>query len=343
MTEDDWCYLTSRKCLKEYKQYKRFGFGTRFMAWCCMDDKAWRLLRNTGVGGSDVAAVMGISPWKTPMQVWLEKTGREESPDLSHSEPVYWGTVNEETIARRFAEDHPTIKVRKINATLIDSEHEWRHANLDRMLITPDGKPEVLEIKTAAAYKADDWADGVPVYYQTQVMMYLLVTGWETAHVAVLIGGNDYREYTVERDEEDIQAVAKAVDSFWCDYVQKDVMPEVIGTAGELGSLAQLTPDAEGIRDEGANSELDKLLSDYDDACFSAKVANETKTRLAAKIAQAIGDDRGIQTDIYRATFVRSKRKSLDQQALKREMPDVYAKYVTEKVVNGGVRLKELS
>ena len=66
MTEDDWCYLTSRKCLKEYKQYKRFGFGTRFMAWCCMDDKAWRLLRNTGVGGSDVAAVMGISPSTTP-------------------------------------------------------------------------------------------------------------------------------------------------------------------------------------------------------------------------------------------------------------------------------------
>lgn len=313
-----------------YKWFRKYGAGKQFdtVRFVGGDtDKAWRKYRTTGLGGSDIAAIMGISPYRTALDVWLEKTGRQLPEDISSNEAVYWGTVNEANVADRYARDHPKCKVMRINATLVGDE-DWKRANLDRMVIRPDGKPEVLEIKTASAYKASEWDAGVPAYYLTQVMWYLAITGWDMAHVAVLIGGNDYREYDVPRDEEDVKAVVNAASVFWNDYVQADVMPQVVGA--DVDSLASLMPQAS---DEYATPEdVDKaqhLIDLYMSASESAKQEKEVADDAKAKLCALIGDAKGIQTDTAQVTWNRGERRRFDSKRFRAECPELYDKYQT--------------
>jgi putative phage-type endonuclease len=82
-----------------------------------MSEQEWLELRRKGLGGSDVATAMGLSPWKSPMQLYLEKTG-EIDPEPLTSEVVYWGTVLESVIANRFAELHPESPSKNLNRCL---------------------------------------------------------------------------------------------------------------------------------------------------------------------------------------------------------------------------------
>lgn len=309
--------------------YRRaFGFGTRFTPYKLSSDEEWREFRKNGIGGSDVAAIMGISPYRTALDVWLEKTGRKEPADLSDNEAVYWGTVNEANVANRFAADHPEFEVSRVNATLVLNEDRVLMANLDRAVVDDSGEPAVLEIKTASAYKASEWADGVPDYYLTQVTHYLLVTGWRRAFVAVLIGGNDYREYEVKRDEQDIEAVKNACDTFWNDFVEKRVMPEVVGDdMPRLTSLHASHTDEFVTPDDC--SEIDLLISDYKEALEREKAAQSQKRDAQAKLCKIIGDNKGLVTDVARVTWSRGESARFDGKRFKEEHPDEYEEYTS--------------
>lgn len=313
-----------------YKWFRKYGAGkqfdtVRFVGWDT--DEAWRKYRTTGLGGSDIAAIMGISPFRTPLDVWLEKTGRQLPEDISSNEAVYWGTVNEANVADRYARDHPGCKVRRINATLVGKE-DWQRANLDRMVIGPDGRPSVLEIKTASAYKSEQWDAGVPAYYLTQVVWYLAITGWDMAHVAVLIGGNDYREFDIPRDEEDVRAVMDAAATFWNDYVQADVMPSVEGA--DLGSLPGLMPQAS---DEYATpedmDEAQHLIDLYIGASESAKQSKEAADDAKARLCALIGDAHGIETDRDRVTWNRGEQRRFDTKRFRAEHPELSEQFQT--------------
>lgn len=325
----------------DYKTWKRYGFGVGFDALRCESDQEWAKFRAQGVGGSDVAAIMGISPWKTVLQLWLEKTGRANDPE-PENEAMYWGTVIEADVARRFGEEHPDFKVRNINATLVSTSAPWMHANLDRMVIMPDGSPAVLEIKTASAYKADEWEDGIPPYYLTQVAWYLLVTGWHDAFVAVLIGGNRYREYTFERDEEDVRAVEGAAVDFWVNYVQADVMPQAVGA--DAGTLAQMYPPGlDDLVDAPDNARADGLVEAYRQASVDEADAKARKADAAAALEQIAGQGKGLLTDLFRVTWTRGQTSRFDSKRFAAEHPDLAAQYMTTTTRNGGIRIKEMA
>lgn len=320
---------------------KQYGFGTRFHAMRCDTDAEWRRFRREGIGGSDVASIIGLSPWRTPLELWMDKTGRTEDEEPS-SEPMYWGNAIEGVVADRFAEEHIDCKVKRVNATLVLNENERHRANLDRMVILPNGKPAVLEIKTASSYKAGDWSDGVPDYYLTQVQWYLYVTGWDKAFVAVLIGGNDYREFEVDRDDEEIGRLVSAVNVFLEENVDEGVQPEVIGTSGEMRAMAQQTKEAEGFRDLGADESVDMVIAAYQDACERMKEAEHDKSVSGAQLAQVIGDSKGIVTDTAKVTFVRREVSRFDSKSFQKDDPDTYARYVRSTVQSGGLRVKEI-
>lgn len=324
-----------------YSRFKRFGFGVNFEAYKCKDNAEWLSFRQSGIGGSDVAPIMGMSPYRTVLDVWLEKTGREESQDLSSNEAVYWGTVNEAAIAKRFAEDHQDKKVININATLVKEDVPYMHANLDRMVIEPDDTASVLEVKTASSYKANEWEGGVPAYYITQVLEYLAVTGWTKAYVAVLIGGNDYREYVIERDEEDVEVIRKACEEFWMNFVKKDIMPQVVGA--DIQTLTNTYPDVE---DEFVTPEdltaADRAIAEYQDACNALKQAEARKKDSAALLMQMIGDAKGLVTDMSKVTWSRGTAYRFDLKRFKEENPVLYKKYQLTYQKNSGIRVKEL-
>lgn len=308
------------------------GLGEAYEAVECESHEEWIGFRRQGIGGSDVAPIMGISPYRTALDVWMDKTGRADEDE--QTEAMYWGTQLEEPIAQRFVQEHPDWMVEPVPATLVPLEggRSYLHANLDRVIITDKG-PAVLEIKTASLYKQSDWKGGVPDYYLTQVCHYLLVTGWEVAYVAVLIGGNDYREYKVTRDEDDVQAVDRACEVFWKSYVKTDTMPQVVGA--DMRTLTDMYAEPRGGMGGGLTyqglesvSEADEAISDYQAASRQAREAERARLDAKAKLAKLIGDADGILTDVAQVTWQRDKTERLDVKRLEHERPDIYSRYL---------------
>jgi putative phage-type endonuclease len=128
----------------------------------------WLEVRKQGIGGSDAAAAVGLSPYKSQLELWLEKTGRDADlpkPDAQDTrEPVYWGTLLEPIVAAAYTQQTGR-KVRKVNAVLQHPQYSFMLANLDREIV---GAPEVqiLECTTAGEFGSRLWQEGVPEYVQ---------------------------------------------------------------------------------------------------------------------------------------------------------------------------------
>lgn len=214
------------------------------------DKTAWLAARKQGIGGSDIAAILGLSPWKTPVDVYLDKTNQTPA-EYQESEPAYWGTVLEEVVAHEYAKRNDR-KVQRITQMLRHPEREWMIANLDRAIVTPGsrarfdngrllGADGILECKTASAYKAGEWGtatdeDAVPTHYAAQCMWYMAIAGLDYCDIAVLIGGQKYLDKRIERDDETIRGMVERADEFWHKHVLERIPPEPT-TAGDVAKL----------------------------------------------------------------------------------------------------------
>jgi putative phage-type endonuclease len=250
-------------------------------------DRAWLEARKSGIGGSDVAAILGLSPWRSAVDVFLDKT----SPvvDLETSEPMYWGIVLEEVVAKEYS-SRTGRKVQRLTKMLSHPEHPWMLANLDRVIVTPgsrarweDGKllgaDGLLECKTASAYKAAEWSandeDAVPTYYAAQCFWYLAVTGAQWIDVACLIGGQRYVQKRIERDEAVIASLIERCGAFWHNHVLTGIAPEP--TSGE--DAASLFPQDNGELVEANPKTLELIYR-----------ARELKAQIAALELELDGD-----------------------------------------------------
>lgn len=288
----------------------------------------WLEFRRSHVGGSDAAAVMGLSPWSTPYQVWAEKSGLAAPEDISGRPRVEWGSRLERVVADKFRESHPelavTLNVGPELTVIVPSERPWAMATLDGIVAEPDGEMAVLEIKTAHFPSARDWDDGVPPHYLAQVNHYLGVTGWGRAHVAVLIDGWDYREFTVERDEADVAVVKGAVDAFWGAFVETGTPPEA--TAADSRTVLEAHPADDGEYLPGDLSQLE-LVEEWREAVQRAKRAKREADDLAVRLRQQVGDARGLEFPEGRLTWTRSESLRFDSAALREADPETYEAY----------------
>lgn len=275
-------------------------------------DKQWLDFRRFGVGGSDVAGIMGFSNWASPISIWMEKTHRAEPKDLSGNENVEWGTRLEPVVRERFREEHPELLVIHPDVTLVSIDRPWAHANLDGFVRDPELGWGVLEIKTAGSdvgWFDEDGNETVPMHYQAQVAHYMSVTGYRYARFAALIHGKRYIERTLVPDEEDIEAVRSAVDGFWNDYVLTDVPPTLMtGLQSESQALYGMYVDHGADMLDG-DDELDAKLAEYKAAKEAENDAKALRSRLGNELKQAIGDLAGIRTESYEAKWIRSEKR----------------------------------
>lgn len=299
----------------------------------------WVEARKQGIGGSDVAAIMGLNSYTSPYEVWLVKTGQMEPPDLSGKQAVEWGNRLEDVVAQKFAEAHHELKVEVKEATLVSKERPWAFANLDRMLTDADGDHGILEVKTVGAFRASDWDDGVPTYYLTQVAHYMSVTGFDWAYFAVLIGGQEYREYRVERDEEDIKAVNAYVDEFWHTNVEGHVPPALIGTAGESEAIFNGNQADDGEFAYSLDGDLPNV-DELEGIKQQIKQLTERKKLIENQLRLLIGKSKGVETPTKKITWVRSTRTTFDSKAFREECPEDAERFMASKVVDGGIRIK---
>lgn len=187
-----------------------------------MGQAIWLEERRKGVGGSDVAAIVGLSPWKTAFDVWEEKLGLRESSIMTPA--MRYGTLMEPVI-RQWYSDETGRSVRLPIKILQHGKYPFMLANLDG--VTDDGR--VIEIKTA--HSSQDWgepgSDEIPDYYRTQVEHYLCVTGLEVADVVVSFGGTMPVIYTVEADKELHEELIEREAEFW-ELVETKTPPEPV-------------------------------------------------------------------------------------------------------------------
>lgn len=210
-----------------------------------MNREDWLKERQSGIGGSDIAALLGLSPYKTPLQLWLEKTGREEPQhDSDALERMHWGTVLEDVVARHYSHLHD-VRVQRINDTLRHPQAPVALANIDRAVVEPGsrarwdddarrvlGASRLLEVKTAHALARHgaDWgspgSDEVPQHYWLQCQWYLGITGLPFADLAVLFGGQKYAEYVIASDSGLFDDLIAEADGWWRRHILADTPPD---------------------------------------------------------------------------------------------------------------------
>ena len=296
------------------------GEGSRFTLTRCEDDAGWLDQRNLGIGGSDVAAIMGLSPWKSPVEVWLEKTGRADAPDLSVRESVAMGTELESDVLEMYKRRHPECRVQRVNAILTSNARPWAQASLDGIVRDPRKGWGVLEIKTGS--RDSEWAEGVPIHYLTQVTHYLSVTGYAFADVAALIGdhGLHYHEYRVCLDEEDTQAVVEAVDEFWADFVEKNVMPPYVSALPSEGkAIYELYKRSDGEMEPDEATRTEELASRMAALSQQAKAITTEKTQISNELKRLVGEHKGIITPDHIITWVRSEKRDSGVRVTERD------------------------
>lgn len=210
--------------------------------------------RQQGIGGSDVAALLGLSNWTTPLQLYMRKRGELAEDDIN--EAMRWGEILEGIILEEY-QNLTGLKVSKPKHTIKKAGHEFMLANLDGLIeYVENGKRycKIVEIKTANQYDVGNWGepytDQIPDYYLTQCHHYMTVLDAQECDVAVLIGGNDFRVYNIKRDHELSQMLIEREGQFW-EMVQKGIIPDIVTTTDwKIQYLNKLTENSIVASDE---------------------------------------------------------------------------------------------
>lgn len=246
--------------------------------------------RSKGIGGSDAAAAIGISPWKTPVQLWQEKLGlTEPANDDEFNERLFWGIRLEPIIAEVWAE-RMGWRIESAGEPFRDPELPFMVANPDRLILD---RPAGLEVKNSSEFMAarraehlnrwgEDGSDEIPLYYLTQAAHYMRVCDLPEWYFAVLIGGNELRTYRVERDEEQERTLIELESRFW-ECVERQIPPPMI----ELADVVRLYPRAEG--QAIATPEIAELVATGKALRDEIKAAEKRLDRIKLELASFLG------------------------------------------------------
>ncbi len=310
------------------KAKNKYGQARRLASTTELTREQWLDIRQLGIGSSDAAVAAGLSPYKCPLSLWLEKTARKAPEDISQKEAVLWGVELEPVLAQVYTK-RTGYKVRRVNAVLQHPENTFMLANLDREVVGhPDG-PGILEIKTASYHSAPQWEEGVPVAYQCQVLHQLAVTGHAWAEVAVLIGGQDFRIYRIERDEEKIGDLIRREAHFW-QQVRQDWQPEPDGSSDAAAALGWLFPRDDGQTVDLSDSpEFNQLFGQLLQLREQKEVVEQQESLIKQRLQATLGEaTAGLFAD-GKITWKRSKdRLAPDLERLGQDHPDLLSHYV---------------
>lgn len=290
-------------------------------------EQAWLERRRRGIGASEVAAIVGLSPWDSPMSVWLDKIGRTDNDE---TEAMRWGKLLEDPIATAFEQDtglfvgnqqaekeHPDrpTHIATLDGLVYDTHHRGRQG------AEPLG---VLESK----FTGDaPWAEGeIPDHYACQGQWQLHVTGLDRGWFAALhraFGRVQFKIYEFKRDQHVIDLLAAAADQFWAEYVEAGVMPPADGSPATADALKVIYP----FHVAGSEVEIERsLLDEWHKAKKAAKEAEAALELAAQQIKQLMEDNETATVDGRPAfTWKASDTERLDAEAIRTRFPWVGA------------------
>jgi len=198
----------------------------------------WYAFRMNGIGGSEIATVLGINKYDTAVRLYHEKIGNIEQRKID-SERMFWGRMNEDNIARvwgfydgskdGYVENYNNNKIvrkcRSVNGYVVNPDYPWLFASIDRLinieggfnLITgePLEKEGILECKNMSYWVSQMWEDGIPIYHLAQVSQYFIVLDSDYAEIAMLVDGGNLQVEKIMRNDELTDRIISISKNFW--------------------------------------------------------------------------------------------------------------------------------
>ena len=322
-----------------------------FTATADLSREDWLAYRRQGIGGSDAAAVLGISPFRTGVDLYYDKLGLPVDDSGDNWVAMEMGNLLEDLVARIF-EKKPGLKTAAMKFMFQHTDHPFMLADIDRLVILPNGSNAILEIKTTNYNARDKWEyDGkpiVPQYYEAQGRHYRAVMDLDRVYYCCLYGNNE-DEVIIRSIDRDMKYEAELIaleEDFWVNHVQAKAPPPYIEDDGALILESLRRCLGPSVKDslpvtltEARSTDLARYreLQERKSALNAAvKATGDEMTLLKARIAAAMGRSvRAIYEDpqgTYTVSFNPSYKESIlkdDLLRLKDDHPDIYTQYVT--------------
>jgi putative phage-type endonuclease len=291
-----------------------------------LEHKEWLELRRLGIGGSDVGAIAGYNPWRSPIHVYLDKIGKGE--EVEQNEPMYWGKVLEDVVAREFV-NRTGLKVRRKNAILKSKKWDFMLANIDREII---GEKVGLECKTTNAFSRTAWEDGrVPEDYLLQCQHYMAVTGYEKWWIAVLIGGNSFVMNCIDRDNVMIEKMIELEENFWKGNVLAKNPPFIDGSDACTDLMKIMFPDSDKDSEIELSEDALSWIEQYERASLDEKDAKFRKDEAGNNIKYMLGENEIGRVGDRLVTWKGHIKSRFDSKRFGVECPDLYEQFVVKK------------
>jgi len=292
----------------------------------------WLEMRQKGIGGSDIGSIFGLNPYKSAVELWLEKTGEITKPNITDlndrdnfSEPAYWGQAEEELVAQRFMQE-TGMKVRRNNFILQHRSFPFMVANIDREGRDEEGKRFVLECKTANEFAGKEWeGDNIPLSYELQTLYYVLIGEYDYGYIACKIGNRKFVYKKVELDQFTEKTIIEKCQWFW-NLVETNTMPPVDSSEACANILSEMYPVAkeESIH---LDDEIDDLLNQRETLKSQAKDLDSTIIYIENEIKARLQDNESGFTNQYKVSWKNVTSNRFDTKAFEKAHPDLKEKF----------------
>ena len=280
-----------------------------------MSHEEWLEHRRNAIGGSDASSIIGLNPWSSPYTVWADKLGK--LPPKDDNEAMRLGRDLEDYVAQRFCEKTGK-KVRRENAILYNDDYPFAHANVDRLIV---GEDAGLECKTTSVLNLKKFKNGAfPDNYYVQCVHYLMVTGCKKWYLAVLVLGQEFMVFEIERDEEEIAALAKSEAEFW-EYVRTKTPPMVDGNESTTKTISLLYPQS---NDEVVGlTAYNRVLDEYTALSAQIKALEGRRDEAANKVKAFMKESGKGESDRYRVSYGTASRSNFDAKRFAADHADI--------------------
>lgn len=280
-----------------------------------MSREEWLEHRRKTIGGSEAACILGLNPWVSPYSVWAEKLGK--LPERDDNEAMRQGRDLESYVAQRFTEETGK-KVRRENNILVNPDYPFAHANVDRMIV---GEDAGLECKTTSTLNLKNFKNGAfPDTYYVQCVHYMMVTGCKKWYLAVLVLNKAFMVFEIERDEAEIEALARSEADFW-KLVESQTTPIADGSSSTTETINTIFPDADG--DSVSLFGFDADLESYIALTKQIKALEALKDEAANKVKSFLENSSRGESDRYRVSWAAQTRQTFDVKEFAKDHPDM--------------------
>ena len=286
----------------------------------------WLEYRRSGLGGSDASVVCGINRYKSPVELWMDKTG--QLPYDEAGEAAYWGQQLESLVKSEFTK-RTGIDITLVNQILQSEEYPFMMANLDGVCEHPDYGTCIFEAKTTSVFNSDKWDDTIPDEYMLQIQHYMAVTRYMGTYIAVLIGGNTFKWKFIERDEELIAMLIQLEKEFW-EHVQSNVPPPLDGSEASAKFLSERFPDSVPKSKIELPQDAVALIERYHEVSEKLEEFAEQKLEAENLLKQMLGEYETGTVEDKIISWKTVTQERLDSKTLKIEHPVLYQKYANK-------------